>query len=788
MKAVLYLILLFPACVFAQTGNLPTIKDPKGADRIETKTRRFPAAFRLDTLKAYFVAEANDSLAVHRVDIDANAGAINALEGQNDGVVTSGLVTGSTAKTLSLTRTAPLSVLEVDFTDLVNDADSDAGNEIQTFGNRSGTQYTLSDGGTIDVADDDNDSTNELDSKWTESGGHIYRNSRVSIGTSSTASTEALYIEGAGVSVAGRTRFAVKNTSAEGAANFSITNNAGQSLLVQVSGEDYTQFSDAIGILTTNNGLDMVVAAGGGSPNAGTGDIQFRLGGYRVTPQFTMRVETATGDNRKAFLGVNKASPTHEIDVAGTVNATDFIGDGSALTDVNAELLDGQNGSFYEKLTQLEVDAFADNSGYLKSEVDGSITNEIQTFDVSALIGTDLNLSLSGDDEDTKEIDLSSLQDGTGTDDQTLSISGRNLTIEDGNTIPLPADANTQLTQLEVDAFADNSGYLKSEVDGSITNEIQTFDVSALIGTDLNLSLSGDDEDTKEIDLSSLQDGNGVEDGGTVSIPAGTQIQGYTWPNSAPFDNRTFYGDFVNGSYRNDRYTKGAYGLGYEREVRFDASGNLVGVPHISISDASFSAGYLKGDRLFFDTPTSDWDLVFDVSKPTISSGAGKDYQVFQNARPSENGSAQITDTDGTTVWENGISFHYAKESNTSVGTFPSGSYVNALFPAIPVKPNVRYEFELIVYYTTGSSSDGNIKMEVAAGTLSGAGLTGEEGTVTTIASGTPLILEASTGERRKKFTGYFTVSNTTAITINARGVSGSATINKGSSLIIRKI
>jgi hypothetical protein len=609
MKTFLILfVALLPALVFAQTGNLPTIKNPKDWDRLETKTRWFPAAFRLDTLKSYFIAEANDSLAFHRVDIDANAGAINALEGENDGVVTSGLVTGSTSKILSLTRSAPLSVLEVGFTDLVNDADSDP-------------------------------------------------------------------------------------------------------------------------------------------------------------------------------------------------------------------------------------------------------ANEIQTFDVSALIGTDLNLSLSSDGEATKTIDLSSLQDGTGTDDQDLSISGRNLTIEGGNTIPLPADANTQLTESQVDDFADNNGYLKNgdhldldegnlktdvsvvitskvdmlkiyhsdvdvtdgyfkigsstgnagkmiplldmkrntsqsgfgativaeskindnvpsliisgrteggvttnpllrinnyttprfqinanghigvlttptsyelDVNGSVNvsddidvggiveaNEFigdgsgltdvnafkldgeegdyytQTLDVSTLVGTDLNLSLSSDGEATKEIDLSSLQDGNGVEDGGTVSIPAGTQIQGYTWPSSAAFDNRTFYGDFVNGSYRNDRYTKGANGLGYEREVRFDASGNLVGVPHISISDASYSAGYLKGDRLFFDTPTSDWDLVFDVTHPTISSGAGKDYEVFMDARPTVNKSVLTTDTDGATEWnkylqtytvvlssnEDITSTTFAEVSNLSITGIQAGIY-----------------------------------------------------------------------------------------------------------------
>jgi hypothetical protein len=184
-------------------------------------------------------------------------------------------------------------------------------------------------------------------------------------------------------------------------------------------------------------------------------------------------------------------------------------------------------------------------------------------------------------------------------------------------------------------------------------------------------------------------DGNGIEDGGTVDVPIATQIQGYTWPSSAAFDNRTFYGDFVNGSYRNDRYTKGANGLGYERQVRFDASGDLVGVPHISISDASYSAGYLKGDRLFFDTPTSDWDLVFDVTHPTISSGAGKDYEVFMDARPTVNKSVLTTDTDGATEWnkylqtytvvlssnEDITSTTFAEVSNLSITGIQAGIY-----------------------------------------------------------------------------------------------------------------
>jgi hypothetical protein len=50
----------------------------------------------------------------------------------------------------------------------------------------------------------------------------------------------------------------------------------------------------------------------------------------------------------------------------------------------------------------------------LSVEIDGDISNELQVLDVAQLVGTDLQLSLEGDGEATKVIDLSSLQGGSG--------------------------------------------------------------------------------------------------------------------------------------------------------------------------------------------------------------------------------------------------------------------------------------------------------------------------------------------------------------------------------------
>jgi hypothetical protein len=77
------------------------------------------------------------------------------------------------------------------------------------------------------------------------------------------------------------------------------------------------------------------------------------------------------------------------------------------------------------------------NNGYLTSEVDGSITNEIQDLQLATNTLTITNNS------NATSIDLSTYLD------------------------------NTVLDETQVDNYVSNNGYLTSEVDGSITNEIQ---------------------------------------------------------------------------------------------------------------------------------------------------------------------------------------------------------------------------------------------------------------------------------------------------------------------------
>lgn len=128
------------------------------------------------------------------------------------------------------------------------------------------------------------------------------------------------------------------------------------------------------------------------------------------------------------------ADPTNEIELpiggaSGQVLQTDGSG---AYTWVD------QTTDTDTQLTEAEVDAFANNNGYLLTEVDGSTTNEIE-LPTGGVSGQVLNTDGSGNYSWV---------------DQTV-------------------DTDTQLDETEVDAFVANNGYLLTELDGDPANEIE---------------------------------------------------------------------------------------------------------------------------------------------------------------------------------------------------------------------------------------------------------------------------------------------------------------------------
>jgi hypothetical protein len=134
-----------------------------------------------------------------------------------------------------------------------------------------------------------------------------------------------------------------------------------------------------------------------------------------------------------------------------------------------------------------------------------SLATFLDNTDDQALSFSGTTLTL----ENGGSVNLSSLQDGTGTDDQTLTLSSNNLSIEGANSVSLAA-------------YLDNTDAQDLSLSGttlSLTGDATPVDLSSLqdgTGTDDQaLSFSGTTltlEDGGSVNLSSLQDGTGTDD------------------------------------------------------------------------------------------------------------------------------------------------------------------------------------------------------------------------------------------------------------------------------------
>ncbi|MEP1034678.1 hypothetical protein [Ekhidna sp.] len=191
--------------------------------------------------------------------------------------------------------------------------------------------------------------------------------------------------------------------------------------------------------------------------------------------------------------------------------------DFTSLANVPADLADGDDDT---QLSDADITAL----GYIKSadDADADASNEFQDLTLS---GNTLSLTSSA-----IEIDLSPLS-GTNTDNQTLSLSANDLSISGGNTIDI-SSINTNLTEVEVDAFVSDNGYLTFEVDGSISNEIQDISTDGTAG---DITLSNGSSLTLNVDDA---DSDPTNENQTVSAGTGISInnvgEDFEVTNTAP--------------------------------------------------------------------------------------------------------------------------------------------------------------------------------------------------------------------------------------------------------------
>jgi hypothetical protein len=250
------------------------------------------------------------------------------------------------------------------FTDAVDDADASTSNELQTL-SQSGNSVTLSDGGgTISIADGDSDNTNEFQT------------------ISKSENTVTL-------------------------------SNGGGSFTDEVDDEDASPSNELQTL--SQSGNSVTLSDGGGTISVADGD----------------------SDNTNEFQTISKSG-----------NTVTLSNGGGSFTDA----VDDADASVTNEIQDLVI------TGGVLSIEGGSTTVNLNTLldntDDQGLSISDNNLIL----EDGGSVSLSDYLDNT--DNQSLSLSSNNLSISGGNSVSL-ADY-TKLTEAQVDAYADDNGYLTS--------------------------------------------------------------------------------------------------------------------------------------------------------------------------------------------------------------------------------------------------------------------------------------------------------------------------------------
>jgi hypothetical protein len=262
--------------------------------------------------------------------------------------------------------------------------------------------------------------------------------------------------------------------------------------------EQHTTSSNDLGLINLKLGEGMPLLS------------QFRLIDWSVSP-ILVRIELSVGGSsfttlgEEAFTSVpysiysNRSSYTDSLsqDAINTLPKLTLSGDTLYFGSNDTVPLQLSNYT----LTEAQVDAYVSNNGYLTSEIDGSVTNEIQDLQLNNhsltitnnTTGTTVDLSPYLDNTNLSEsqVDayvanngyLTSEIDGSVTNEiQDLQLNSHSLTVTNNNTATTidltPYLDNTNLSESQVDAYVANNGYLTSEIDGSVTNEIQDLQLN----------------------------------------------------------------------------------------------------------------------------------------------------------------------------------------------------------------------------------------------------------------------------------------------------------------------
>ena len=455
-----------------------------------------------------------------------------------------------------------------------DDADADATNELQTL-SQSGTDVTLSNGGgTISVADNDNSTTNEVNTAFTVASGNLNitdSNGTLSVPLSSIdTDTQDLSIDATGkiISLVDGGSVTINTDDADAVIGNEVVNATDATLTRSGSGtagDPYTLDVAADGITNAEIADDAVQLE-----NIANGTTTGQVIQWDGTEWTLVDLGSVTVTENDGVIGneiVNGTDATLVRSGAGTT-VSPYTLDIAANGITNAELADNavglenlEDGTTVGQVMQwngtdwILIDASTldtdtqdlsiDATGKIISLVDGgsvtinaddadaSVTNEVNT--AFAVSGGNLNIT---DSNGTLSVPLSSIN--TDTDDQTLSITGDQLSISEGNTVTIPgADGTETIVQsgnANLTVTGDGSAgspYTISSVDNVddadniVGNEYNTaFGISGSNlrltdgGGNLDVPLSSLGTDTQDLSIDATGKIISLVDGGSVTINA----------------------------------------------------------------------------------------------------------------------------------------------------------------------------------------------------------------------------------------------------------------------------
>ncbi|MCB9232295.1 MAG: tail fiber domain-containing protein [Bacteroidia bacterium] len=355
---------------------------------------------------------------------------------------------------------------------LINDADADPNNEIQTL-TQTGTTVTLSNGGgTISVADNDNSSTNEI---------------------------QALSISGSTISLSNGGGSVVVPSSADNLGNHSATQ------VLDMNSNKITELASPT--VATDAANKAYVDAHTDADSDPTNEIQ-NLSSTVSGTNRTISISGGTGTTIN--VADNDNSPTNEIQALSIAGSTISLsnGGGSVVVPSSADNLGNHSATQAldmnsNKITELAsptVATDAANKAYVDAhtDADANPTNELQTLSVS---GNQVSLSNGGG---TVTVNVNDADSDPTNEIQNLTVtnSGVNRTINisggTGATFSVADNDNSSSNELQTISkvgstvtLSNGGGSFTDDVndaDADPTNELQTLSAS---GNQVTLSNGG---------------------------------------------------------------------------------------------------------------------------------------------------------------------------------------------------------------------------------------------------------------------------------------------------------